>query len=98
MNPFERRDLMTERSCSSFPAKRVSVYPVLSTILWFLPGRPRWVVIGVPDLGVREGVVLAPLIRAGVAAMVQLKRCCKSEKVFKGAMTGQCVEAAIPPE
>jgi len=56
------------------------------------------VVIGVPDLGVREGVVLAPLIRAGVAAMVQLKRCCKSEKVFKGAMTGQCVEAAIPPE
>jgi hypothetical protein len=40
------------------------------------------VVIGVPDLGVREGVLLPPFIRAG-AAIVQLRRCGTGEKVFK---------------
>jgi hypothetical protein len=66
MKPFDRRCLMTLRSCSSFPAKRVSVYPVRSWILWFLPGSETWVVTGVPVLGVREGVLLPPpLMRAG---------------------------------
>lgn len=42
-------------------------------------------VIGVPDLGVLEGVLLPPFMRAG-AVIVQLRRCGKSEKVFNHAL------------
>jgi hypothetical protein len=58
MNPLECSALMTTSSCASLPGKRVSVYPVFSWILWFIPGMVRWEVIGVPDRGVREGVLL----------------------------------------
>ena len=59
IKPFARSDLTTFCNCSSFPKNLVSWYPVFSYNLCPLLGKDGCAVTaGVPDLGVREGVVL----------------------------------------